>query len=83
MDNHSPLHFALLRESCNHEDDILYLLQHSKNINVIGDEGSSPLVVAAIKGYFRMARKLVSMGSDVTHENENKDTVLHLCMGGL
>ena len=53
-----------------HEDAALFLVEHGADVNLTNRIGESPLHLSAIKGFSRLAAKLIEQGS-----NPNLQTV--------
>ena len=81
LHNELPLHLALRFNDACSECEILFLLKQSKDVDIASDDGSYPLLMATKRGYFKVIRRLITLGADVNHQDREKNTVLHACMG--
>ena len=74
----TPLHQALNSASDN-ADAAMVLIKNGSVLNILDNNGDSPLRIAVKKGFSRIVRKLLKKGADISIlDKETKRTLLHL-----
>ncbi|CCK73104.1 Avo2p KNAG_0M02510 [Huiozyma naganishii CBS 8797] len=72
------VHLALMN---GHEQTTHLLLQHfPRFIDAKGENGSAPIHVACMHDYFRCASLLISVGADLSLQDGQGETPLHICL---
>jgi ankyrin repeat protein len=74
-----------IASSTGHESVIQYALNHALNIsllvNLVDDQGFTPLINATISESTEIMKLLLSHGADVNHRNNDGATALHFAAG--
>lgn len=75
---YTALHFAVSR---GHKDVVAALLTHeSCAVDIPNKDEETPLLLAAEKGHWSIAAKLLLAGANVNKGDGHGDTVLHICL---
>lgn len=70
---------ALVKSKCQEPVEITRLLiEKGADINARGQDGRTPLMIAAIKGYAEIVKLLIANGADVTIRSAKGETALSL-----